>query len=202
MPDLVIPNVHVAGTLAEADDVNGNMDAIESWVNTNTIRADGTVALTAPLTGPATDGASANSLTRKGYVDQFGKVSSQTLTADSGAFGASADTDMQLLNVPAISGVEYALHLHSGWLLVPGGSFCEWNINLKVNGVVTDHFGKANQYVLSTQAFGEVDGTVYWTAPSTGNFNFVVAVEEVSGSYSLTFKGAPTVKRTFRIRRS
>lgn len=69
MADLAVTHAFVDATPAEAAEVNTNFTDVEQWVNTNAIRKDGSVALTALLAGPSTDPTANNHLVRKKYVD-------------------------------------------------------------------------------------------------------------------------------------
>ncbi len=70
MSALVIPNNLADGQPAAAAPLMANLNAIESWVNSNVLRRDGTVAMLAPLTlsgAPVSD----NHAARKKYVDDM-----------------------------------------------------------------------------------------------------------------------------------
>ena len=72
MADVAVTNTFTNGAASDATAVNTNFNDIVSWVNTNAIRKDGTIAFTAVPSGPASDPSSANQLSRKAYVDHFG----------------------------------------------------------------------------------------------------------------------------------
>lgn len=77
MSTLSKPYTFTAGTYAVASQVNANLDTIYSWINSNAIWADASIAFTAVPVGPNSDPVAPNHLTRKAYVDaQFphGKV--------------------------------------------------------------------------------------------------------------------------------
>lgn len=59
----------LAGAVAQPNEVNVNFDDIIDFVNDEVVHKDGTVAMTAHLSGPATDPTAANQYTRKAYVD-------------------------------------------------------------------------------------------------------------------------------------
>lgn len=64
MATLSVTNNFAPNTLAEADDVDQNFTDIVTFVNTNVIQKDASVAFTAVPSGPASDAASANQFTR------------------------------------------------------------------------------------------------------------------------------------------
>lgn len=82
MADVTVPNTLANGTTADAADVQANFDALVSWINTNAIRKDGTIAFTAVPTGPASDPSSDNQLARKKYVDDRVGLKSGYATAN------------------------------------------------------------------------------------------------------------------------
>lgn len=186
-------------TLTKSSEANTNFADLVTYINSNAITKDAALAFTGVPSGPATDPTGDNHLARKAYVDKLGIVVQQVLTTSNGPHNVDTDTDMVLNNVSVVQGYTYAIHCHTSWDLVPGGGDAVWNVNLKVNGVVVDHFGKAIQ-TDSVQTFGELDGTVYWTAPATqATDDFVVAIDEVSGSWSLELLGSAVAKRTLTI---
>jgi microcystin-dependent protein len=69
MANLVTPNTFAANTLAQAAQVNANFAAIETFVETEVVHRDASIAFTAVPSGPGTDPSSANHLARKAYVD-------------------------------------------------------------------------------------------------------------------------------------
>jgi hypothetical protein len=81
MPGLTIPNTINNGDALDASQVMGNFTAIASWANANTIRADGGVAMTAPLTLSGAPTAS-NHAARKAYVDGFFPVVAANLASN------------------------------------------------------------------------------------------------------------------------
>lgn len=66
---LTIPNTLTNGTNADASKVKQNFDEVASYVNTNAILKDASVAFTGVPSGPATDPTTDNQLARKAYVD-------------------------------------------------------------------------------------------------------------------------------------
>lgn len=69
MATLSLPYTLIPDTLAKASEVQGNLDAIKSFVQAEAVQKDASVAFTAVPSGPATDPSSANQLARKSYVD-------------------------------------------------------------------------------------------------------------------------------------
>lgn len=72
MTTLVKPYTFLAGTTAQSAQVNSNFDTIVSWINTNAIQRDGSVAMTGLLSLSGGDPSSTNHATRKGYTDRYG----------------------------------------------------------------------------------------------------------------------------------
>lgn len=68
MTSLNVPNTVVNGTIADATDVQGNFDAIESHVNTEMVNRDGSVAMTGELLLPSNPTSNLGAAT-KSYVD-------------------------------------------------------------------------------------------------------------------------------------
>lgn len=66
---LSVTNDFTGGSPAVADDVDQNFSDIVSFVNTNMVHKDGTVAFTGVPSGPATNPSTDNQFARKRYVD-------------------------------------------------------------------------------------------------------------------------------------
>jgi len=77
---LIIPNNIANGQDADGDLVDQNFDVVASYVNTEVIRRDGQVAMTAPLalSGPPT---APNQAATKAYVDASGPIGSVMMFA-------------------------------------------------------------------------------------------------------------------------
>ena len=69
MSTLSKPYTFTAGTYAVASQVNATLDTIYSWINSNAIWADASIAFTGVPVGPNTDPTTGNQFTRKSYVD-------------------------------------------------------------------------------------------------------------------------------------
>lgn len=69
MADLALTYTLTNGTLADADKVHQDLIDIRDWVNTNAIRKDGSVTMTAALSLVAASPTTDNHATRKLYVD-------------------------------------------------------------------------------------------------------------------------------------
>lgn len=79
MSAVAVTNDFVSGTTIESAKVDQNFSDLVSYINSNCIVKDGSLASTAVLSGPATDPSSANHYTRKQYVDDnVGRASSST----------------------------------------------------------------------------------------------------------------------------
>lgn len=74
MPAANNPQTYVTGTPATAAAVNANFDYLESFINTEVIQRDASLAFTGVPSGPATDPSSDNQLARKKYVDDRSKL--------------------------------------------------------------------------------------------------------------------------------
>lgn len=68
---LILSNTLVNGENADATEVQGNFDQVESYVNTNVINSDGSVAMTAPLLLTSGDPTQPNHAANKDYVDNI-----------------------------------------------------------------------------------------------------------------------------------
>jgi microcystin-dependent protein len=69
MPTASVPYSFTNGINADATQVNANLNSLISFINTNVIQKDASVAFTAIPVGPATDPTAANEFARKAYVD-------------------------------------------------------------------------------------------------------------------------------------
>jgi hypothetical protein len=69
MPSASVPNNFSNNTAADAEEVDANFAALVSYINTNCVLKDASVAFTAVPSGPASDPSSDNQLARKAYVD-------------------------------------------------------------------------------------------------------------------------------------
>lgn len=89
MATLTIPNSFTAQTLAQSAQVNANFTYFKGFIDDEVIQRDGSTALTALLTGPATDPTSDNHLARKAYVDSAVATGAtgQVTTTDEAADG-------------------------------------------------------------------------------------------------------------------
>jgi len=67
--NLILPYSFIPNTLAESSKVNADFNAIETFVETQLIHADGSTPFSTVPVGPATDPVSDNQLPRKRYVD-------------------------------------------------------------------------------------------------------------------------------------
>lgn len=83
MSTLTVTNTFVNGAANDGPQVTQNFSDVTSYINTNCIVKDGSVALTALLSGPATDPTSANHLARKQYVDDRVGLQSGSMTVGS-----------------------------------------------------------------------------------------------------------------------
>lgn len=86
MPLIVKPHTFIDGTDAVAAEVNSDFDTLYTWVNTQGIHRDGTLAFTAHPSGPSSDPSADNQYARKAYVDvpRFAASASGTLFGTGG----------------------------------------------------------------------------------------------------------------------
>ena len=96
MSTLSKPYTFTAGTYAVASQVNANLDTIFSWINSNAIWADASIAFTGVPVGPNTDPSTGNQLTRKSYVDA--QVATSTPKGTFGYNGTATATRPLLIN--------------------------------------------------------------------------------------------------------
>ena len=83
MSTVTVTNSFVNGNANDGPQVTQNFTDLTSYINANCITKDGGLALTALLTGPATDPTSDNHLARKKYVDDRTGLQSGTNTTAS-----------------------------------------------------------------------------------------------------------------------
>lgn len=183
----------VALTDALASEVNTNFSDVVSFLNTQTIHKDASVAFTAVPSGPATDPVSDNQFVRKAYVDRLGIIRQQSLTAFSPSWNVSQVTDMLLSNVSVIAGRTYAIHLHTQMNITAGGS---WDVNCRVNGSQIGKFRNLSSF----DGTDMIDSTVYWQPSVTASTDDVdVFAQELSGGAALQFQASADTPRTLTI---
>ena len=100
---LTIPNTIANAQAGDASKVEANFAAISAYVNGSTVNPDGSVAMTGPLTLPASDPVSDNQAARKVYVDLSTPAGVLTMFA-----GAAAPAGWLLCNGAAVSRSTYA----------------------------------------------------------------------------------------------
>lgn len=178
----------------KSSEANKNFADLVNFLNNQVIHADASRVFTATPAGPALDPVSADQFVRKAYVDKWGIVAQQKLTASGAGISADGLTDFVLNNVSVVQNHVYAIHLHSQAQLDTTGL---WNIGLRVNGVATDHFFTVGQFGTASSTF---DSTVYWLAPTTqATDDFTVFADEISGTSTLTFTASATQTRSLTI---
>jgi len=74
MATAAVTNTFAAGTLIESAEANTNFQDLVSFLNTQAIHKDGTIAFTGTPSGPGSDPVSDNQYARKLYVDRGPKV--------------------------------------------------------------------------------------------------------------------------------
>lgn len=162
MPSASVPNNFSNNTAADAEEVDANFAALVSYINTNCVLKDASVAFTAVPSGPATDPATDNEFARKAYVDAAGvatecrlyksttlttsaaTLASWTETADTSGFYAAADDE---IIVPTGEGGWYAI-----WLEVEVSLFNLFPLSVSLVGT---HASDDVEY----RAFGEISAT-------------------------------------------
>ena len=182
----------ISGTLAKSSEVNQNFTDLVTFLNTNAITADAAKAFTAVPSGPSTDPTSGNHLARKAYVDQLGLTALDFSTSNGSIFSVSSVTDMSLTNVSVVQDHVYAVHFHGTYQITAGS----WDIRARVNGAVIGRF----YTTLGQSNIGEVDGTVYWTAPATqATDDFDVQAEEIGGGGTFQLLASASDPRWFTV---
>lgn len=188
-----------ASTLIKSAEANTNFQDLVSFLNSQVIHKDASVAFTGVPSGPATDPSADNQLVRKAYVDKLGIVAQQALTTNNGPHAASADTDMLLNNVSVVAGRTYEVHLHTQCTFASVSSTASWVVALKLNGAELDRFATVIPVQTGSLTF-TIDSSVYWTPSVTAatddllvNARLVVAGAEIS------FGGAANARRTLTL---
>ena len=149
-----------AGTPAIATEVNSNFSYITDWVDDDSMPRNGTVAFTGVPSGPATDPPSADSLTRRQYVDN--KMKSNTGIQ----LGGHTPTPAYVSNAwtvvaTATTGTAIPVNATNNVLLLQMFG----NIELQGDvGKVAGSFGMKLEYCFDTNAAGTT-GT--WTSIGT-----------------------------------
>lgn len=140
---LSVTNTFTAGTTAVASQVNTNFSDVTTYVNTNAVLKDATLAFTQVPSGPATDPSSANHLTRKLWVDR--NVGSAAKQESDGTFGP-------------ISAFDTYYNVASMDVTVPNGK----NVIVDATGqfLALDHNGHTGFW---SQMAISADGGVGWT---------------------------------------
>jgi hypothetical protein len=114
-------------------------------------------------------------------------------TTNNGAHTVDTITDMVHTNVSVTAGHTYALSFHSNVLIGAGAG--QWSILARVNGTAVGRYTEG-----LTVGSRDVDGTVYWIAPTTQATDDleIFADETVDGS-ALTLQAGATAPRWFTV---
>lgn len=172
------------GTASDAEQVDTNFNDLVSYINTNAILKDGTVAFTGVVTGPATDPTLANHLTRKSYVDA--KAASEAAAAASalkrvvliGEAAATATLTASDTVTDITGATSGALALLTGDIVRIRGTFdCVINVSgamalgvLNIGG--SDQARIAPFRATDTNSRATVSQGWLYTVPSDGNYTF------------------------------
>lgn len=174
MSTLTVTNSFVNGAANDGPQVTQNFSDVVSYVNSNCIVKDGTLALTALLSGPALDPTSDNHLARKKYVDDHvGRTTSyiQNQSHTITAFDTYQDIATVTVTNPSKAVVVIA---HAGVSQVPGnanGSFFQVRVGIS--------FDNGASYTYSDVASSYID---------TGKFDYYTVFHQVSGTPSGNIK--------------
>lgn len=132
-----------------------------------------------------------------GMVDPMGPVRQFTTEADV-SYTTSTVTDFVLTSVPMIGGHVYGVHLHSVARTSSVVVAASWQIELRVDGTVTDRLWHFNHGVTGTTQW-MVDGWVYHTPDESGDFDLDVFADEIVDGMNLEFLASPTAVRSFTV---
>lgn len=132
-----------------------------------------------------------------GMVDQNGPVR-QFSTESDVTYTTSSVTDFVLTAVPLIGGHIYGIHLHSVLRTPNVVAAANWEIQLRVNGSVSDRLWQVNHGVTGTTQW-MVDGWVYHTADEHGDYDLDVYADEIVDGMNLEFRAGATAPRSFTV---
>ena len=130
----------------------------------------------------------------------WGVVARTTYASNNGAHSADATTDMANNNVSVIAGHLYEVRI--GGIAELSAATGAWQLNLNVNGAYVGTFCRLTN-VSATMTRWNIDGSVWWVAPSTlATDDFTVEADERADGSTLTLIGgsdATSPPRTFII---
>lgn len=162
MPTAAVTHTLVNGDPNDASEVNTNFSDLVSFINTNAIQKDASVAFTAVPTGPASDPSSDNQLARKAYVDNrtlgvLGSVSSTTVGSEFStsfaATGLSFTFTMPTLASPRAVRLQGCVHVSSAASVSSIAAFTV-QFRLGTSTVLAEYeFTYATGFVDSTHSF-------------------------------------------------
>lgn len=164
---LAIPNTLVAGTLGEADDLNDNFDAIESYVNS-------TLVATSDLTSTLAEYA-------KGYITH------DELNADSATFTTIADITGFSVTFTGEASRRYRLTLHAHIESSVAGDYARLTISTSGGTVIAD--GKRELPVINESQEITVVAIVQ---PGAGSVTYKVQGERLTGTGNVKIDASAT----------
>lgn len=160
MATVTIPFTFVNNTQnADATQVNSNFSTLASFINTEVIQRDASVAFTQIPTLPATTPTLANHATRKGYVDSFFPVTSANI-----ADGAIVNADINAAAAIAYSKLALAGSIVNADVAA-GAAIAYSKLNLAGSIVAADFAAAAKAVVIctsSTRPSTPVDGQMIY----------------------------------------
>lgn len=181
MATVSIPYTFVNGTQnADATQVNSNFSTLASFLNTEVIQRDASVAFTQIPTLPSTTPTNANHATRKGYVDSFFPVTSANIQD-----GAIMNTD-----VNANAGIAYSKLALTGSItntdVNANAGIAYSKLNLALSIVDGDIANATITKAKFSTASNELGGAWVTYTPSTTNITR--GASTLSGAYMLIGK--------------
>lgn len=176
MSTLTVTNTFVNGAANDGPQVTQNFSDVTSYINSNCIVKDGTVALTALLSGPALDPTSANHLARKQYVDdrvgrQVGYTQNQTHTI-------TALNTWENVITTTITNPSKAIGIKGeGFMsVVPGNAddYFQARVGISFDNGATYTYGDVASSWIKTGQFDFYSFMHYRTGTPTGNIKIIV----------------------------
>tara|TARA_R110000868_G_scaffold148399_2_gene370313 strand:- start:84 stop:758 length:675 start_codon:yes stop_codon:yes gene_type:complete len=181
-----------AGTPALATEVNSNFGYVQDWVDNDSMPRSGSVAFTGVPSGPATDPPSADSLTRRQYVDD--KTKSNTGFKMISGSGTPTLTNVSPYNVwhevcVVSSGTAIPVNATNQTLYLT--AFCDAELTL---GTGPATFGLRVSFSVNGSTYGATQQTSANADGSTGA-DYRYAGISLTGFHSFVYTGTPQIMR-------
>lgn len=175
----------VANTLIESAKANTNFNDLVSFINSNLIQKDASVAFTAIPSGPASDPTTANQFARKAYVDAVGAALPHLMGTPSSSTSTSTfGTSTAAISSTGVSatytyGRKYLFLGMATFGMV--GSSNGYILSLYEGGLVS-RLDQNNQAV----GLGLTANGMWWSNTLAGSHTFSLGIQAVSGTGTLT----------------